>query len=60
MLNLELPDGAESFPAAVFTQSGEFVQVGNREACELHAEKIGGLYCWISRGKASIRVDFSH
>lgn len=58
MLNLQLPEGGEQFDAAVFTQSGEFVQVGHREECELKAQAIGGLYCWIVDGRPVIRSDF--
>lgn len=58
MLNLQLPEGGAQFDAAVFTQTGAFVQVGHREECEQKAEEIGGLYCWIVDGRAVIRSDF--
>lgn len=58
MLTLTLPDGAENFDAAVFTQSGEFVMAGHREECELEAQDCCGLYCWIVRGRPIIRTDF--
>lgn len=58
MLNLQLPEGADQFDAAVFTQSGEFVMCGHREECEQRAEVDGGLYCWISNGRAVVRTDF--
>jgi len=57
-LNLQLPEGGTQFDAAVFTQAGNFVQVGSREECEQKAESIGGLYCWIVDGRAVIRGDF--
>lgn len=58
MLNLEIPEGEEISPAAVFGQDGEFVEAGSREQCELTAQDIGGLYCWIVDGKAVIRHDY--
>lgn len=58
MLNLQLPEGADQFDAAAFTQDGEFLICGHREECEQKAESIGGLYCGISGGKAVIRGDF--
>ena len=57
-LNLQLPEGGDQFDAAVFSQSGEFVQVGSREECEQKAQSVGGLYCWIVGGRAVIRGDF--
>ena len=57
-LNLQLPEGGDQFDAAVFTQSGAFVQVGHREECEQAAEKIAGLYCWVVGGRPVIRSDF--
>jgi len=58
MLNLEIP--ADSLPAdaAVFIQDGEFVAAGHREECEQKAIAIGGLYCWIVKGRPVIRFDF--
>ena len=58
MLNLQLPEGGEQFDAAVFTQAGQFVDVGSREFCELKAQEIGGLYCWIVNGRAYVRTSF--
>lgn len=58
MLNLQLPEGADQFDAAAFTQDGEFLICGHREECEQKAESIGGLYCLIIGGKAVIRGDF--
>ena len=58
MLTLNLPDGADQFDAAAFTQSGEFLLCGHREACEQAAIDAGGLYCIIVNGRAVIRGDF--
>lgn len=57
MLNLQLPESTD-YPAAVFTQDGEFVMVGHNEECEQKAESINGLYCWIVNGRPVIRRDF--
>ena len=53
-----LPDGAEAFDAAVFTQAGEWVHSGHREECEAMAEETGGLYCYVYRGRVILRQDF--
>ena len=58
MLTLTLPDGAEQFDAAAFTQTGEFIKCGHREECEQAAINVNGLYCIIVNGKAVIRGDF--
>lgn len=58
MLNLEIPEGEEISPAAVFGQNGDFVAAGSREQCELTAQEVCGLYYWIVDGKAIIRRDY--
>ena len=60
MVKLTLPDDANQFDAAVFTQSGDFVMCGHREECELKAQAIGGLYCYVINGKPVIRGDYDH
>ena len=56
---LALPEGADRFIAAVFTQHGEWVHSGHREECEDMAQNIGGLYCWLDRGRAILRRDYT-
>lgn len=58
-IKLTLPDGAYEYEAAVFTQHGEWVHCGHREECEDMAKDIDGLYCWINRGKAILRHDYT-
>lgn len=58
MLNLQLPQN-EFGSAAAFTQAGDFLCAGTREACEQIAREHGGLYCWIDNGKPVLRTDFS-
>ena len=58
-LTLTLPDGADQFDAAVFTQQGEWVHCGHMEECEELASDIGGLYCWIDRDRAILRHDYT-
>lgn len=58
MLTLTLPEGAEQFDAAAFSQTGEFLMCGHREECEQRAIDAFGLYCLIINGRAVIRGDF--
>ena len=58
-ITLTLPEGADQFDAAVFTRTGEWVHCGHREECEDLAKDIGGLYCWIHRGRAILRHDYT-
>ena len=58
MLTLTLPDGADQFDAAAFTQTGEFIKCGHREECEQAAIDATGLYCLIIGGKPVICGDF--
>jgi hypothetical protein len=58
-ITLTLPDGADQFDAAVFTQQGEWVHCGHMEECEDLAKDIGGLYCWIDRDRAILRHDYT-
>ena len=58
MLNLQLPEGADQFDAAAFTQSGEFIKCGHREECEQAAIEVCGLYCIVVNGRAVIKSDF--
>lgn len=52
------PEGAEQFPAAAFTQEGDFLVCGNREACELLAREKAGLFCTWYKGRPLIVGDF--
>ena len=58
-LTLTLPEGAETFDAAVFTRTGEWVHCGHKEECEDLAQDIGGLYCWVDRDRAILRRDYT-
>ena len=58
-ITLTLPDGADKFDAAVFTRTGVWVHCGHREECEDLAQDIGGLHCWIDRGRAILRRDYT-
>ena len=58
-MTLILPEGAGTFDAAVFTRTGEWVHCGHEEECEDLASDIGGLYCWIDRGRAILRRDYT-
>ena len=58
-MTLTLPEGADQFDAAVFTQHGEWVHCGHKEECEDLARDIGGLYCWVDRDRAILRHDYT-
>ena len=58
MIHFQFPIGADQFPAAAFTQDGQFILAGTQQECEAAASEAAGLYCWWNNGRPVIRFDF--